>query len=127
MGIIYLIIARRGDYSDRNTWVVQALTDEAAAVEEAEKLNVKRCEDEALYEAYWKRRCKMSSELAEGYLVAEGRSELPTIRFYRISKEQQNEVEARIVAEIGEVKEVDADNYTVVAVPVGECGRWDLP
>ncbi len=92
--MIYLIIAREGGYSDKETWVAQAFTDEAAAVEEAARLNVVQRELETRKDAYYK------SRQIQGLDVEIG-TWLDHVNF--------------------------VDDYTVVAVPVGERGRWNLP
>jgi hypothetical protein len=124
---IYLVIAREGEYSDQKCWIVQAfLDDEAAAVEEAARLNVERLRVRSVYDAYWVRRHEMSDAMAKVYLAAEGRSPHYSA-FLHLSSAQRDEVESRIMTELGEVEDPMADDYTVIAVPVGEHGRWDLP
>lgn len=124
---IYLVVAREGEYSEQQCWIVQAfLDDEAAAVEEAARLNAKRLVVRSLYNAYWDRRHEMSDAMAKVYLAAEGRAPHYSA-FFHLSSAQRDEVESRIRTELGEVEGPMADDYTVVAVPIGEHGRWHLP
>ena len=126
--MIYLLIATEGEYSDKTTWIVEAFTDEAAAVEEAARLNVASREAVIFYEDYSKRREKLLEDMAEGVLAEESRSAQYGRRYMHLSNAKREALDLRIEAQIGRYPEDDGDiDYTVVAVPIGERGKWELP
>ena len=124
---IHLVIASNGEYSDREAWIVQTFTDEAAAFAEAARLNVLRTTASVLYEDYERRSDALRNRIAQSYLESEGRS-THYAAYYHLSQAKRNQVDHEIELEMGPEPEYqEADDYTVVSVPVGERGRWELP
>lgn len=105
MDTVWVIVGSRGEYSDRCEWVAGVFTDKAAAISLAEeKLRASKAAD-ALH-AEWIR-CMRATP---GYVF-----------LVPFTEEQ----EARVLKCCGPYPpDGDADDYTVIEVPLNEWGRF---
>ena len=126
--MIYLLIASEGSYEDKETWIVEVFMNAAVALEEAARLNVASQKAHILYNDYMERREELRSDMAKSVLAEEGRSASAELRFFHLSGDKRRAVDARIDAQIGpEPDGYEEIDHTVVAVPIGERGKWELP
>jgi hypothetical protein len=124
---IHLVIATHGEYSEHRAWIVQVFTNEAEAIAEATRLNAARQIASVLFDDYRRLSGELRTRLAKSYLAAEGRSTHHG-QFYHLPQTKRSQVDHEIELELGPEPEYpEADDYTVVSVPIGERGEWELP
>lgn len=130
---IHLVIASDGEYSDKESWIVQAFIDQAAAFAEAARLNAARSIIEVLLKDYDEKRCALRMEAANKYTPLPEYASVcrhhPNAypHWNYISVNDRDRIDAEIDSHIGSRPEDPADDYTVVSIPIGERGRWELP
>ena len=125
---VHLLIARGGEFSDKERWVAKVFISEYEATKEEARLNEAIASADVILDRYLTSRDVLRSYLAEPYLKAEGRSMIPDQRYDHLTNHDKELVDREIEKAIGpEPEEFEATNYTVVSFPVDEDGEWELP
>jgi hypothetical protein len=127
---IHLVIATGGAYSDRVVWVVAAFSTEAEAVDCANQRNIADKAAEARRVDYHRAASKLRSELVQKIVGPIPVGFSPYITYLpEVTAEQRSVIERDIVERLGEHPTTGADwadDHTVVSVPIGEIGHWDI-
>jgi hypothetical protein len=129
---IHLVIASKGEYSDRIEWIVAAFQTEAEAIDCASQRNISTREEMARNIEYgrashWIRMVE-AEKVVGSMWGAFGKSD--AAYQLQITPEQRQAIEREVVSRLGEIPAFDyenwADDHTVVSLPIGEIGHWDI-
>lgn len=123
---ISLLIAIRR-HKNPQMRVLEVFTDRDKALKEAIRLIVSTEKDNELID-YTRKRDVYRAVLSKPYLDAEKRSVLPHLIYEHLSPTDSKKVDAEIERQLGEAPQhIDTDEFTVVSLPIGKRGSWELP
>lgn len=125
---VHLLIATGNEDSDKERWVAKVFISEYEATKEAEKRNAAIAASYVAFNKYETSQDVLRTYLSEPYLVAEGRSMIPDQRYDHLTNHDKKLVDREIEKAIGpEPEHSKATYYTIVSLPIEECGEWELP
>ena len=122
----HIVIAGRGEYSDRSVWIAGVFPDRPAALRHRDNLmsGVATYREERTVWAG--RRDVLRRKFAVGYPTTHGAAYCNW--WSRLSTEHQREVDAKVEKLIGEGPGIDdeIDDCTVISCAIGVPGIWEI-